>query len=209
MSPILKSTLALKYFYQNIYTVFLCVFKIFDILQLDVILTCEFIETLRLLGFTNFWIHFFQDKKVLKDKNPSIWWYGYCFETHIASWDIQFWCSISQNFTSTGLNLCLSFRYSLWAVRKNWSAFTQIMLLRSAKTRDLSILKTLMAGCQSRYYCMQQNLTLSFFVLHILYIVFFSFFKLFKLCKRLFHSRWHRSSPWKMHLMMKVTVVMG
>lgn len=43
-------------------------------------------------------------------------------------------------------------------MRKNWRTLTLIMLLHSAKTSDPSILKTLMAGCQSRYDCSEQSL---------------------------------------------------
>lgn len=44
----------------------------------------------------------------------------------------------------------------------------------------------------------------------VLFQAVFSFlFKFFKLCKRLFHSSWRRSSPWKTHLTMKVTAVTG
>lgn len=76
---------------------------------------------------------------------------------------------LHSNATQNALNietissLGLSSRYSLWATRKNWSVFTQITLSHSAKIRDLSISKTLMAGCQSRYHCMQQNIIIAFF----------------------------------------------
>lgn len=87
-------------------------------------------------------------------------------------------------------------------MRKNWRTLTLIMLLHSAKTSDPSILKTLMAGCQSRYDCSEQSLHP--FNVRIAVDIFNFFFYFFG---RLFHSSWHRSSPWKMLLKMKATVV--
>lgn len=76
----------------------------------------------------------------------------YILSTHYVQMKLFRSADLSVYYINYFFYLLIFFRYSSWTVRRSWSAFTHITHWHSAETSDLSILKTQMAGCQSRYW---------------------------------------------------------